>query len=182
MIGAQVAKKYGTALFQVAQKTGQVEDYYQDLRAIRQYVAKDDAFLSFIQAPQIPDADKAQVMKTAFFERVERVVYEFLVVLNDRRRLPYIAEIVDYFEQLYLQEIGVVQARVITAVPLVESELSAMQARLEKLTGKTVRTKTKVEPAIIGGVIVMLGNQVIDKSVRYQLLRLKERLLALKVH
>jgi len=182
MIGAQVAKKYGTALFLVAQKTDQVEEFFDDLRAIREYVTSDDSFLSFIRAPQITDADKATVIKAAFFERVSRPVYEFLVVLNHKRRLPFIAGIADYYEQLYLAAIGVVKAIVTTAVPLPGESLATLKIKLEKLTGKEVRTEARVDPGIIGGVVVVLHNKIIDRSLRYQLQLLKERLMALKVH
>ncbi len=182
MIGTQVAKKYGTALFQVAKSSGKVEEFFDDLRAIREYVQTDDTFLSFIRAPQIPDADKAAVIKTAFFERLSRPVYEFLVILNNKRRLPLIEDIVDYYEQLYLEAIGVVKAIITTAIPLGGDALTQLTTKLEKLTGKTVRTETKIDTGIIGGVVVVLHNQVIDKSIRYQLQRLKERLMALKVH
>jgi len=182
MIGSQVAKKYGTALFQVAKSSGEVEAFFEDLRAIREYVRSDDTFLSFIRAPQISDADKAAVIKTAFFDRVSRPVYEFLVILNRKRRLSLIADIVDYYEQLYLEEIGVIKAVITTAVPLGSEALSQLTVKLEKLTGKKVRATAKVDPGIIGGVVVVLHNQVIDKSIRYQLQRLKERLMAVKVH
>ena len=182
MIGAQVAKKYGTALFQVARKADRIKEFFDDLRAIREYAQTDDRLLSFIQAPQIPDADKAEVIKAAFFERVSRPVYEFLVVLNQKRRLPHIVDIVDFYEHLYLEAIGVVKARITTAIPLSDQALSTLLTKLETLTGKQVRTETQVDPEIIGGIIVVLHNQVIDQSLRYQLQRLRERLLALKVH
>lgn len=182
MISSQVAKKYGTALFQVAKKTGKVEEFFEDLRAIRAYVRSDDRLLSFIEAPQITDTDKEAVIKTAFFDRVARPVYEFLVILNEKRRLALIVEIVDYYEQLYLEAIGVVKAVITTAVPLAGESLNVLTGKLEKLTGKTVRARTKVDSGIIGGVVVVLHNQIIDKSIRYQLQRLKERLMALKVH
>lgn len=182
MIGSQVAKKYGTAMFQVAEASGKVDAYFDDLRAIREYVQSDDAFLSFIRAPQIPDADKTAVIKTAFFDRVSRPVYELLVILNQKRRLPMIEGIVDYYEELYLEKIGVVKAVITTAIPLGQDALGQLTGKLEKLTGKKVRARAKVDPAIIGGVVVVLHNQVIDKSIRYQLQRLKERLMALKVH
>jgi F-type H+-transporting ATPase subunit delta len=182
MIGAQVAKKYGTALFQVARKANQVEEYFADLQAIREYVETDDTFLAFIRAPQIPDADKEAVIKLAYFDRVSRPVYEFLALLNRKRRLPHIVEIVDFYEQLYLEAIGVIKAQITTAVPLPSESLATLIGKLQGLTGKTVRADAEVDPAIIGGVIVVLHNQVIDQSLRYQLQLLKERLLALKVH
>lgn len=182
MIGAQVAKKYGTALFTVARRTNRVEELFADLRAVREYVKSDPRFLSFIRAPQIPDAEKAAVLETAFSTRVARPVYEFLVILSRKRRLPHIADIVDYYEQLYLEAIGVVKAEITTAVPLPEPSLVRLAGKLEKLTGKKIQTRTRIEPEIIGGVIVVLGNRVIDRSLRYQLQLLKERLLALKVH
>lgn len=182
MIGAQVAKKYGTALFRVARKMNQIEEFFNDLRAIREYVKSDDKFLSFVRAPQIADADKAEVIKAAFFTRVLRPVYEFLVVLNQKRRLSFLTEIVDYYEQLYLAEIGVVKAMITTAISLPGESLSSLTARLEKLTGKKVQAETRVDPEIIGGVVVVLHNQIIDSSLRYQLQLLKERLMALKVH
>ncbi len=181
MISARVAKKYGTALFQVARKANQIEEIFDDLRGIQEYVQSDDSFIQFIRAPQVPDADKEALVKAAFGDRVSRPVYEFLVVLNEKRRLPMIEDIVEYFEGLYLDEIGVVKAVITTAVPLTSELSDKLTANLESLTGKTVRTVTKVDPGIIGGVVVILHNKVIDRSIRYQMQQLKERLMALKV-
>jgi ATP synthase F1 delta subunit len=182
MTAAQVAKKYGTALFNVARTAKRVEEFFVELSAVREYVKSDAKFLAFIRAPQIPDADKAALLKVAFAERVSRPVYEFLIILNRKRRLPHLAEIVDFYEQLYMEAIGVIKARITTAVPLGDQPLAALTGKLEKLTGKRVRAEAKVDPEIIGGVVVVLGNRVIDQSLRYQMQLLRERLLALKVH
>jgi len=182
VISAQAAKKYGTALFGVARRTNRIEEVFADLRAVREYVKSDPRFLAFMRAPQIPDADKAAVLSAAFATRVCRPVYEFFVILNRKRRLPFIADIVDFYEQLYLEAIGVVKAEITTAVPLPEPALARLTGKLEKLTGKRIETRSLVKPEIIGGVVVVLGNRVIDRSLRHELQLLKERLLALKVH
>ena len=106
----------------------------------------------------------------------------FLDLIVRKRRSQFLIEIGDSFSDLVLEKQGFIKTRVITALELKKNEVNALQSRLEKKTGKKILMTRRVNPAIIGGVIVHLGNQVIDMSIRHQMSILRDRLLDIKVH
>jgi F-type H+-transporting ATPase subunit delta len=99
-------------------------------------------------------------------------------LLRSKTRLALGPSIASYFTELLDQERGVVRARLRTAVPLDAAQLSAVQQRLAGQTGATVELEAEVDPAIMGGAILQVGDQLIDGSTRRRLQRLRQELIA----
>ena len=182
MIDTRVARKYGHALFDIARRNDTILPVWEELSALRTALEKDRRFLDIMAAPQIPDEDKRKLAEAVLRNLGHAVVRHFVLFLIDKRRTDYLLDIIhDYSVQLD-EHLGVVEARITSAIPLTESELKEIVLRLERMTKKTIRHKTVVDPDILGGVVVMLGNEIIDHSVRHDLMRLRDHLLTVKVH
>ncbi|MBD3299491.1 MAG: F0F1 ATP synthase subunit delta [candidate division Zixibacteria bacterium] len=182
MIDTRVAKKYGHALFDIARRDDTILPIWKELSALRDALEKDKRFLEIMAAPQIPDDDKDRLARAVLKNAAHPVVRNFVLFLVDKRRTDYLLDIIhDYSVQLD-EHLGVVEAKIISAVPLTDSELKDIIDRLERMTQKTIRHKTVVDPDILGGVVVIVGNEIIDHSVRHDLSRLRDQLMTLKVH
>lgn len=182
MISSEVAKRYAAGLFQLAVEKNMLDLIASEMQAIGEVCEKDRTLLNFLAAPQIRDQDKEEVIKAVFSKKVSDPVNELLDLVVRKRRSQYIVEISEAFQDLVLENRGIIKTRVVAAVPVTDKEVSELKSRLEKKTGKKVLMTIKIDPKILGGMIVHLGNQVIDKSIRYQLRLLRDRLLELKVH
>lgn len=181
MESTQVARRYARGLFEVTQEARESDNVNTDFKQVAQICSEDKSLLQFLAAPQIGDDDKARVVETVFGESVANLLYRLLQLLVDKHRTSFLVEIADEYDKLVLDSQGIVKTRLITAVPLINDERERVQAKLSTLTGKTIQIETEVDEAIIGGVIAMVGDKIIDRSIRHDLRVLRDKLLELKV-
>ncbi len=109
-------------------------------------------------------------------ENISRPVRNFVAVLIDHRRIPFLAAIVKQFEQELNQRLGFAEAEITSARELGDSERRALEAQVEKLTGKKVRARYAQDPAVLGGAIVKVGSTIYDGSVAGQLERIRQQI------
>jgi len=182
MLAQQVAKKYSTALFELAREKNLLDNAWDQFKAIAEFLEKDRTLLDFMEAPQVPDDRKMALIKTAFAGRMEKSFFDFLLVLVDKRRFKYLPEIIDNFDMLVREEKGIAKAVCLTAEPITDAERQNLIKSLQQKTSLKVELEEKIDKSILGGMIVMLRNQIIDGSLKHGLDLLKNRLLKVKVH
>lgn len=182
MADTKVAKKYATALFQLAREAGTEEAVWEDLAVLQSLLAEDERFLRVMASPRMSREEKKGLIRSLTGERAERVVQNFLLFLVDKGRTGSLVRMIEIYRGLLDEAVGVVEARITSAVPLSDSEKEQMVAKLERLSGKTLRHRFAIDAGMLGGVVVIMGGQIIDHSVRHDLARLRDALRALKVH
>ena len=169
MIAQEVAKKYAHALFMAAKDRSLIDAAYEQLEDLKAFVQNDRTLLRFLGAPQVLQENKLALVRSVFGARLEQLFIEFLVVLIEKHRAKYLAEIIDEFLRLVEAENGIGRATVITAVPLTDQQKGDLIQRLAAKTDLTIQIDEKIDPKILGGMIVILHNEIIDGSVRHGL-------------
>jgi F-type H+-transporting ATPase subunit delta len=167
-------RRYATAAFTVASRTGEYDRWLDSLGELARVLQMPSA-RTVLLSPVVPAAQK-----TAALDRIlpnaAPLVRNFVHILVDRDRLPEVPGIVDALRGLINVQCGIVTADVTTAVPL-DAELERVVAeRLAAHLGRApdnVMIRSRVDPAIIGGVVAQVGDQVIDDSVRGRIERLR---------
>lgn len=182
MIAHEVAGKYAGAIFQSARAKGLLDRAFDQFGQLRQLIKSEPTLLKFLGAPSASDEDKVALVRRMFEGRLERLFIEFLVVLINKHRISFLPGIIDEFIRLIEAQKGIGRATVITAVPLSDDQREKVVARLETRSGLSVRLEEKVDPAVIGGAVVLMAGQIIDGSVRYGLNRIEEQLARVRVH
>ncbi len=182
MLAQQVAKVYGHALFDLAQERNLIDTAWEEFNSLAEYLKQDRAFLNFMTAPQALRSHKTDLIKKVFGGRFEKPFLDFLMILTEKHRINFLAEIIDEFDRLVRAEKGIVRAVCITTAPLTEEERMQMIDRLVKKTSLKIELEEKIDKSIIGGVILILHNQIIDGSIKYHLGLLRNRLMRVKVH
>ena len=182
MIAQEVAHKYASALFRSAQQRGLTDQAYDQFDALAKTIKSDASLLGFLKSPKISDDQKKAVVQDIFGSRMDQLFVEFLIVLVKKRRARYLLEIIDELNRQIEFQKGIHRATVITAVPLADDEERNLIPRLQAKSGGTVQLEKKVDPAIMGGMIVILHDQIIDGSVRHGLSLVQESLQKVKVH
>ncbi len=124
-----------------------------------------------------PEVDRETVRRQVA-ERVGRQVARLVELLVERRRVDTLPRVAEAFRQLLLARRGIVEAEVVSAAPLTAGEKTALRERLERLAGRSVELRTRVEPGLLGGLVVRIGDRLYDASVRGRLERLRTQLVA----
>ena len=172
----KVAIRYAEALLIAAKDAGLVAGVAESYAGLLVTVAGNRDLATFLQAPQVPTQDKKALMKSVFGPRIEPLLLAFFDLLFDRNRLESFRDIGEVFAELVEADQGITRARVVTAVALPGDLETRLRAKLESVTGKTVILEKRVDPAVIGGVCVTLGDRILDGTVRTNLDRLRKTL------
>ncbi|BDI33191.1 ATP synthase subunit delta [Capsulimonas corticalis] len=177
MKDTRVAKRYAAALFSVAQRDGILDSVAEDLTLIERFLAEVPYLRAVLLQPLVSDEQKSKVASDAFGDRVTATTLSFLQLLIRKGREELVGETIRDFRELLAEFHNTVEASAATAVALTADQTDRLVASLRALTGKTVLLTTHIDPAILGGVVVRIGDTVIDGSVRGRLDNLEAHLL-----
>jgi F-type H+-transporting ATPase subunit delta len=172
-----VARPYAEAAFRLADGGNALVKWSEMLTALAA-VSQDERVRRAVADPKLSDAQVAGLFISILSGRLTGEAENFLRVLTENKRLELLPEIRAQFEALKNEREGVVEAEVHSAFELTEAQIADLVQRLEKRTGRKVRTQVYLDQALIGGVKVVLGDKVIDASVRAQLGALETALKA----
>ena len=176
-----VAARYARALFIVTEKRGETAQALSDLQGLWETLKPGTPAGRLVATPLVRLADKRQVVLKVLEGRSLRSVALFADLLLRKKRLGELSVIVTEFEALVERQQGIQRAQVVSAVPLHESERRRVHAEIERMTGKKVRLTADVDPRLLGGALIRIGDRVIDRSVRSLLDATEQRLLETSV-
>lgn len=173
-----VARRYAAALLAQAKSKNAVAQAGEDLKTVALSVAATPAFRALLDQPLVTEKRKKDTLRASFSGKVQPATLAFLDLLVDKRRINLLPEVQAEFERMVREYRNIAYATAISAVPLTPAQTAALEKSLEARTGKDIELKTEVDPALIGGVLVRIGDTVLDGTVRGNLERLREQLLA----
>jgi F-type H+-transporting ATPase subunit delta len=176
-----VARKYASALFQLAVERGLTARVRKDLEGLVALMRESPDFVSFVESPNIPNKEKSEILERTLRGRLDDAMFPFLFLLLKRGRVGLLPKILAEFEKRDEEKSGIMRAEVVTVVPLGPREKELIVSGLKRITGKEILLRDRVDPGIIGGAIVYVDGDVIDGSVRAQLAELRATLLAVQV-
>lgn len=176
LAGESVSRNYAEALLALANKANDAAGWCTMLRQVADAIESDSTLRQFLDSPRIPADNKSKMLARALGDRIPRNFLRFLESLVRNRRQTMIPQIASEFETLLDASNGIVHARVTVARETSEDEKASIASRLSKITGRTVVPHLNVDAAILGGVVVRIGDTVMDGSVRRKLGLLRRRL------
>lgn len=182
MIESRVAGKYAHALFSAAKKINQVDTISADLVTISRLLTEFPHLKILLESPQILEKEKRELISETFRGRISEVLLSFLLLVLSKHRIDYLLPMADEFGRLAKEDQGIATARLITARQLEPALMADIVHELEKTTGKKIEVKVEIDPSLIGGIVIILGDRIIDRSIRYQLSQLKEQMSTLRVY
>ena len=174
---AAVHRVYAEALLEAAGEKGRLAEVREDLAEFARAVTSTDELRSFLRNPQI----EPHVRRDALAELLsdaDELVRNFLLLLAEKGRIAEITEIHAEFERLIAQEARVLELELTTAVELSDEEAAQLVRRIEDAAGRRVEATRRVNPDILGGIVVQAGSRRLDASVRGRLNRLRQELTA----
>jgi F-type H+-transporting ATPase subunit delta len=169
-----VAGRYATALFELAVDRGLIDQVADDLRQLQAMINESADLRRLIQSPLFSRDQQSDAMAAVLTSAgLSEMVRNFVGVVAGNRRLFALEGMIGAYRALVARHRGEVTAEVTSATPLSESQQSAVEQALRQAIGSTVAVDTKIDPDLIGGMVVRVGSRMVDSSLRTKLQRLQ---------
>jgi len=172
-----LAQRYATALFDLAKDSKKLDRVGDDLSGIVGLMAESSDLERLVESPVISREDQRKaILAVAKKAGLDDLSVRFLGVLAEHRRLFALPGIAKAFGEMLAAHKGEVAAEVVSAVPLGDAELATLKTSIAGFVGQAVTVETRVDPALLGGVVVRVGSRMLDASLRTKLQQLEQAL------
>lgn len=176
-MASSAATRYAQAVFSLGKERGTLDVWQSDLTDLATLTG-DSRVSTYLSNPSITADTKLATLEATLPSTVQPELRNLAKLLVVRGRTNLIPQIREIFEDQVRAERGITVAQVTTSEPLTAEEESLVREKLAAMTGNTIEITATVDPDIIGGIVVRIGDQVIDGSVRNKLERMRTRLVA----
>jgi F-type H+-transporting ATPase subunit delta len=171
------ARRYAEAAFEVAMRDGMLEQWRSELDVAAAIVG-DQRVLDVLANPAVPGERRSAALTDLLGTRVARPVLNLVQLMLRRGRIEQMPRVAAEFRRLDDERQGITHAIATSATALTPDEVTALTARLEESTGGRISLDTEVDPSLLGGLVVRVGDRLIDGSVRGRLERLRNQLIS----
>ena len=171
-----VGNEYANALFLLAKERGELDEVAGALELCAQLFDENPAYVDLLATPSIPIEERIGTIGAVFHGRAPDSVSDFLSLLTERGYIRFFPDCAKEFERVYDLERHILRAEVISASPLSDDEKRALEARLEKNSGRSVRLGCVVDPSLVGGMKVRIGGRLYDGSLRTRITEILEEI------
>lgn len=173
----RLTRRYAQALFRLALKWHVLHEVGEELTMIEQVFAKAEVG-SFFANPSVSTADKKETVIRLFGSQVSGLVQNFLCHMTDKRRTEVLPEVIKAYRTLVKQASNILEVRIVTVTPLAEQDREELVTQLAGITGKNIELEVRIDPRILGGLIIQVGDKRIDNSVTTKLAELRKHMLS----
>jgi len=177
MLNQAVSRRYANALFELAQAKGLVDQVDQEFGMIVAMIDTNPQLRAVMNDVLMAPEVKSDLVKKLFTGKVSELVFNFLLVVVRKRREAFFPQMYRSFLDLANEARGIVEVEVRSAVELPEETVRTLEQKLVGRLGKRVKFQTQVAPELIGGLVVRVGDELMDGSVRTRLRRMRDRLI-----
>ena len=177
-----ISKTYGDALFELAVEQDKVDALLEEIEQLRQVLSENEEFGRLMNHPKIIKEEKIQVAKNVFEGRMSSELLVFVTIIISKDRYKDIDAILDYFIAEVKQYKGIGVATVTTAVPLrLEQRRKIEQRLLDTTSYKKMEMNYLLDKSLIGGMVIRIGDRVVDSSISTKLNELQKELLKVQL-
>lgn len=172
-----VAKRYAVALFEIGKGKSNLDQLEEELLVVKDIFKNDQSLQQFLENPRLSSEQKKELIRNVFKD-VTKETLNTLQLMIDKRRIDIIEDVVDEFLKMKNEARGIAEADVYSVRELTEEEKKQIQdAFAKKMTINTLRINNIVDPSILGGLRIRVGNEIYDGTVKTQLKRLEQKLV-----
>lgn len=172
LYSGEIAEPYAQALMSVAQQQNLTEVFGEEMRSLLTLLDESPDFAAMLASPVVSDDNKKAILRSVLGDQANGSFVNFLMLVVDKRRIIFLAAIARQYLTILRQFTNTVLAEVTSALKLTDAQKDQVTAKVKQLTGaQGVELETKVDPEILGGIVIKVGSQVFDSSLRGQLRR-----------
>ena len=177
-----VSKVYGDALFEAAREVGRMDDMYEEVLELQKLLQANEELQKMMENPKVIREDKENVIETVFRGRISDEIVELMKLMIAKGRYSNIESVFDYFIGLVKEEKKIGIAYVTTAVELTDGQKDEIVRRLLETTRyESFEMNYAVDASLIGGMVIRIGDRVVDSSIKTKLYELSKSLRKIQV-
>ena len=169
------ARRYAQAVFEIASESGELERWLDDLTQLADSITS-EVFRQTLSAPRISMSQKEALIRESLGSSVGPFALNLMALLASRGLVEMLPGIADRFQEMLDAHQGVERAEVVSAVSLTDDQQQHVTQMLNELSGKDVRLTTRIDPEILGGLVIRVGDKVMDGSARARLQNMRREL------
>ena len=177
----ETAKMYGGSLYDLAAEEGLESRILEELDAAAALLRDDPEYLHLLSIPSIPKKERCGLLDQALRGQVHPYVLNFLKILCEKGTLRELSGCARAYRVRYNQAHGILEAVAVSAVPMTEQQTARLHEKLEAVTGRQIDLKTKVDPAVLGGIRLDLEGTELDGTVKNRLASLRRSIATIRV-
>lgn len=181
MLNKSVARRYAEAFFSIAREREKIDQFQADMEQVLRALDEVEHLREYFSHLLIPAKDKKDVAQKLFADDLAQETMNFIFIIIDKRREAYFEAIYEEYVDMADESRNIKKAELFTATELSEEDLEELTKNLSHSLGKTVQLQTRVDPSLLGGVKVRIGDQIIDGTVAKKLEMLQEDLKQAKI-
>ncbi len=173
-----IADVYAQSLYALADERGQADAIFEEFGDLIRYLDDDTAFATYLADARVESDRRKALLEKVFRGRMSDLLLDALQVFNAKDRLGMLATVFERFRAAHDEKQGRIDVHVTTAVPLTDELRAKVSAAVRERTSKTARLIEKIDPDILGGLIMRIGDTKIDTSIANHLRRMRDALKA----
>lgn len=177
MVESKAAKRYARALFLFAEEQNELDAVFEDIKSLLDWLEANPELEGLFSHPRISEENRRKVIEEVLGGHLTPISLKFLVFLNSKKRLAILHPVLRTFIAQVNEAKGISKAVVYSAVALTQEGQKEIKARLTQRLGGKVEISNEVQPDLIGGFRIRVGNEILDASVASQLKRLKQTII-----
>lgn len=172
------AKRYSSALFEVAKERNKIDVFLEQINEVSMILKGNRELIGILNHPNIQIKDKKHIVNTAFRNIMDDEIVELMIVLLHQRKINEITSIALYYRDIVYEYKGIKIAYATTAVSMTKDEMHMLKVRLGKQYGCIIEVENLIDPEIIGGVYLQIGDEVTDGTIRGNFERMRKELMS----
>ncbi|MBN1344222.1 MAG: ATP synthase F1 subunit delta [Phycisphaerae bacterium] len=176
-VSQTAADIYAESLLELANERGVTDAIFEEFQSLAEYIEGDEAFERFLASSAVDDDDRREVLRRIFTGRASEMLLNLMLVLNDHGRAGIVPLVFDRFKQRLDIQKNRQDVQIRSAVPLADNLREEIRSRVASATGKEPILFEEVDPSLIGGLVVKVGDRQFDGSLKRKLARLREELV-----
>lgn len=176
-----VVKRYATALFDLAASEGAMAKYEEEVKVIVRALHDEPDFMAVLNDHKVTKENKISLVENVFTDKVSNPIIGLLVLLVKKGRQGDLLDVLEAFLERVKADSGITKAVITSAVPLKEAQLAAIKEKLEAGTKTKIEIETIVDTSIIAGLVIRVGDKVVDASIKGEMQTLKKQLSTLRL-
>lgn len=178
---SRAVKRYAAAIFSLADKQQELDATFTSLQRVKSTFADSPQLMEILTHPRVTHQQKKEIINRIFGDNIQVSVLHLLILMLEKGRIAQSPYIASEFERLLRLHRHESKGEVVSAVPLTDTQIEHLKNRLSQVTGLSVQLDTHVDKSLIGGLVIRVGDRMIDSSVASQLASLRERFKQAKI-